>query len=96
MKETNEILEKRGKVYGGYLRGIKLRDRLLTSIYHAHLQESDGSSMQPLEKQFFVDICSKLIRLAISPRHIDSWRDIAGYATLIANCLEEENKNANK
>ena len=32
----------------------------------------------------------KMLRLLASPGHIDSWRDLAGYATLVAEHLERE------
>ena len=41
-----------------------------------------------------VDVCvfnilQKLSRLAETPDHLDSWRDIAGYAQNAAWCLEQ-------
>lgn len=38
----------------------------------------------------FVLIVSKLCRALATPRNIDHWRDIAGYATLIVQHLEQE------
>lgn len=35
-------------------------------------------------------ILCKLMRVLGDPKHIDSWRDIAGYATLVVDYLEKE------
>ena len=40
----------------------------------------------------WVIILNKLVRILGDHRHIDSWRDIAGYATLVVEHLEKENK----
>jgi hypothetical protein len=32
-------------------------------------------------------IFNKLFRLLVDPRHVDSWKDIAGYATLVVDDL---------
>ena len=36
----------------------------------------------------WVIIMNKLIRLLANPRHLDSWKDIAGYATLTVKDIE--------
>ena len=41
----------------------------------------------------WVIILNKLIRILGDAKHIDSWRDIAGYATLVVEYLEMENQN---
>ena len=40
-------------------------------------------------------VMSKLWRVAWSPNHKDSWIDIAGYATLVANHLDSGDLNNN-
>jgi len=37
-------------------------------------------------------ILCKLLRILGDPKHIDSWRDLAGYATLVVDYLEGESK----
>jgi len=39
--------------------------------------------LSELELIFFSKIIMKLSRLSVTPNHIDSWTDIAGYARLI-------------
>ena len=38
----------------------------------------------------WVIILNKLARILGDPKHLDSWRDIAGYATLVVNYLEKK------
>lgn len=39
-------------------------------------------------------ILGKLMRLLKSPRHLDTWKDIAGYARLVVDYIEEADINA--
>ena len=41
-------------------------------------------------------ILCKLLRLLGDPKHLDSWKDIAGYATLVVDFLEAEETNHGK
>lgn len=41
----------------------------------------------------WIIILNKLLRILGDPKHIDSWRDIAGYATLVVDYLEKEKRN---
>jgi|WetSurSiteA1Bulk_404760.scaffolds.fasta_scaffold30670_4 hypothetical protein len=65
--------------------------------------KASGYALQPLAKQviglllkapeaFFpwLMIHNKLIRILANPHHIDSWRDIAGYAELMVQDIERE------
>ena len=52
--------------------------------------------MLPLHEHYIRDIVNKLSRIAVTPNHIDSWRDISGYAALIADVLEKEKNHADK
>ena len=82
MNETTEqILKERSEVYGDYNRGQEFRLNVMKEIeqsyytaYHVPMPESF--------KLLLSDIVNKLSRLAVSPNHLDSWRDIAGYAEL--------------
>lgn len=37
----------------------------------------------------WIIILNKLVRLLADPYHADSWKDIAGYATLVVNHINE-------
>jgi hypothetical protein len=82
MTTTDQILQQRGAIYGDFFEGITLESNVLNEIcvrYESHHGES-----LPMEYYlFFSKIVMKLSRLAITPDHIDSWVDIAGYARLV-------------
>ena len=51
--------------------------------------------MSPFDTVCIFDIVNKLSRIAVTPEHIDSWKDVVGYATRILEMLEGD-ENANK
>ncbi len=67
MTTLNEILAERGRDYGSFCEVVAVSE---------HMNNSQREAMEM--------ICSKIARLACGdPDHIDSWRDVAGYATLM-------------
>lgn len=88
-REANPTLQQRGSVYGPYLQGIRTRDAIIETMeiaYRAH----HGCEMPREAVQCVWDIANKLSRIAVCPMHMDSWHDIAGYATLIETTLKDE------
>jgi hypothetical protein len=88
MTTTDQVLEERGSVYGDFYEGIELEASLLEAIkgrYQKHHEEA----MHPIHATYISKIVMKLSRLAVSPDHIDSWTDIAGYARLVELHLKE-------
>lgn len=91
MKTTDEVLEERGAVYGNFSVGSNLEAAMMNMIC-ANFENQTGKPMSALHKVFFSKIVMKLSRLSVSPTHIDSWTDIAGYARLVEqHFIEEEN-----
>jgi Domain of unknown function (DUF6378) len=90
MTTTDQVLEERGSVYGDFYEGIELEANLLESLKHRH-QKHHGEAMHPIYATYISKIIMKLSRLAVSPDHIDSWTDIAGYARLVELHLKETN-----
>lgn len=89
MSNVNETLEKRGEVYGKFSHGIALEACIMAQIkgrYHDH----HGEDMHEWYEIAISKIIMKLARLSVSPGHIDSWHDIAGYAVLVEQYLKEE------
>lgn len=83
--KTEDVLVERGKRYGNYLEQTKissaLTDVLVESAGDKHLQTDQ-------EDALFM-ICVKIARIINGdPDYADNWRDIAGYATLVAERLE--------
>lgn len=88
--EINQILKERSEKYGSfeevsatseamqiaYIRGSE------KSEYITYCYQSEALRM----------IFNKIARISCGdPNHVDSWRDIAGYALLVVNILENEN-----
>lgn len=88
-REASPTLGSRGAVYGPYRKGVATRNAIIMCAQRAY-KEQHGEDMPALYVEFFWDIANKLSRLAVSPTHMDSWHDIAGYATLIEATLKDE------
>jgi hypothetical protein len=63
----------------------------IKSQYEQHHKKQ----MKEIDILCITDIVNKLCRLAITPSHIDSWHDIAGYGTIIEKYYKEQ-EDANK
>ena len=90
-KAVHTILEERGDVYGDYRRGLIFRLELMDLI-SGRYEEVNGTAIDDEELMLFNDVISKLGRLAVSPKHLDSWKDLAGYALLIEEVIKHESK----
>lgn len=75
-------LEQRGKRYGAFSNHAKLSQGLLKLLY-GHADEQ-GTELSDVHKEALNIICNKLGRIVNGdPNYYDSWKDIAGYATLV-------------
>lgn len=83
MTSTEQLLEDRGSDYGPF-KDNALRAQELKKIVY-----SSGAMFMAEEREAMDMICSKLARISYCPNHIDSWRDITGYATLVVKELEK-------
>ncbi len=89
MDAVDETLEERGEVYGDYRGGSELRAGIMGAIDIRH-RDVRARQIDPVLRVYIFDIVNKLARLATSPEHLDTWLDIAGYATLAKDALQEE------
>lgn len=79
---TDRLLAERGEVYGeAWILTGEVADYLHQNASHAELLDSGYYYA-------WITILGKLIRLIRSPYHLDTWRDIIGWATLAANHIE--------
>lgn len=84
-KELDEILDGREEEYGSFTLWAHLGRRLMEVCENAPSWQRMTSS----EQYAIIMICAKLARvLNGNPHHADSWRDIAGYAQLVVNQLQ--------
>ena len=80
---TDDLLKERGGTHGPWL----LQSRISENLWQIML--STDKAYSPSQAQALHMICTKLGRIvAGNEDEIDHWRDIAGYATLVANDLE--------
>lgn len=93
MKTTDQVLEQRGEVYGDFFEGVSLEAIILESIKDRY-RKTHNQEMSPVHVIYLSKIAMKLSRIAVSPTHLDSWTDIAGYARLVELQLAKETQNA--
>ena len=86
----NEKLEQRKEIYGDYKGNLNCRLEILSCITNRY-RRVHGNNMSCTQEMLFQDIIAKLARLAVTPNHLDSWEDIAGYATRICQVIKNEN-----
>lgn len=83
IEQVRQTLNERQSQYGSF------KDVAHTTQYLLHMLSND--SMSDVQIEALHMICSKLARIANGdPNHVDSWHDIAGYATLVVNGLENK------
>ena len=88
MTTTDKILTDRGKRYGKYMRqasiALGIRELLRLGLEDETLEKYEPDQIDALHM-----IAVKLSRIVNGdPDYADNWRDIAGYATLVADRLE--------
>lgn len=78
-------LAERGTTHGSF------EDNARVSQAIKHLLSKNGKDGLPYDMQEALDmICLKMSRIVTGKHTVkDHWRDLAGYATLIANTLED-------
>jgi len=82
--DINEVLKERGKNYGEFDDFARISQQLKKSVFHNNTAKFTSMHIEALEM-----ICHKIARIANGdPDHVDSWRDITGYAQLVVNLLE--------
>lgn len=88
--DINAILEEREKQYGDFFTHAEVTQ----AIKHAIRQGVSFTRMEDDMAEAIDMIAHKIGRIVNgNPRYADSWVDIAGYAKLIADRLENEGKS---
>lgn len=91
MARTTELLEERGKRYGSYLATSMIATDLhdVITLYMGYRYKN----LRAAQKESLKHICTKISRIVSGDAdHIDNWDDIAGYATLVADILRNNEK----
>lgn len=86
---VDKLLDDRGSKYGNYLRLATVVEELCEVICEA----LGSTKIEPDQGDALRMICVKLARICNgNPHYADNWRDIAGYATLVADRLEGKSR----
>ena len=86
--EMTEILRARNDAYGPFENNAVIAQGL--KDYLRNDSRTLWQVASPVEREAVHQIFSKISRWATSPgaKHIDSWKDIAGYALLVVEYLD--------
>jgi hypothetical protein len=93
MTDVHDTLAERGQQYGIFEDHARVAQRLKT-YYRTELTKR-GKTMLPDQFESLDMIMHKIARIVNgNPNYADSWHDIAGYATLVADRLHKEHGTA--
>jgi hypothetical protein len=87
--EISDLLEKRQHDYGEFSEGVACQAQMLKALRKQYALHH-GVAMPDKAVVHFSFMLIKLARLAVSPEHLDSWKDIEGYAHLIHSAIMEK------
>lgn len=84
---VDQVLNERGKRYGNYLEQTKISQEL--NLIMQEVVNKRDLQMQSDQHDALTMIAVKISRILNGdPDYSDNWRDIAGYATLVADRLD--------
>ena len=79
-----KVINERTKIYGNFKEVTKISQKIKDMYYNNDLNKDD-----PIINEAFEMIAHKLSRIINNgTKYIDNWRDIAGYAQLVVDYLE--------
>lgn len=92
VQSTAEVLAERGQRYGQFMGQARIAQSLHIVLEQGReLAGKNRFSFAPDELEAINMIVNKLARIVNGdPHYSDSWRDIAGYATLVADRLDND------
>jgi hypothetical protein len=80
---VDAILDDRHKTYGAFM------DVSAVAVGLKQIIRDQRPDLMPDQEEALSLICTKIARIVNGdPNYIDSWRDVAGYAQLVADRLE--------
>tara|TARA_R110000868_G_scaffold147367_1_gene368861 strand:+ start:1485 stop:1931 length:447 start_codon:yes stop_codon:yes gene_type:complete len=84
---VDAILDSRAKDYGKFIDGAEIM-QMIKRIVHTYIERRD-TQLAFDQREALDMIVHKMGRIINgNPDKVDSWRDVAGYATLVADRLE--------
>lgn len=92
-KDIQETLDERGERYGDFKNHADISQEIQTAIGKGFMLRGDGITFNDIpayQLEALTMIAHKIGRIVNGDiSYDDSWRDIAGYATLVVNELEK-------
>lgn len=89
--KVEDILDERGSRYGNYLKQTEISQKLMFTMHTALVER--GKVLEADQQDALVMIAVKISRIINGdPDYADNWRDISGYATLVAERLEGKSR----
>ncbi len=89
-QSVDDTLKQRGTRYGEFKNHANLSTNLKDKVF-GHQAAFGSSQMSKVQQEAMSMILHKIARIANGdPNYIDSWTDIAGYAQLVVDDLEEK------
>lgn len=94
VQSIGDVLSERGTRYGVFMQQAQIAQSFhLVFEQGRKLSGKNRFSFTPDELEALNMIFNKIARITNGdPHYSDSWRDIAGYATLVADRLDKENE----
>lgn len=90
--DLNQTLQERGARYGKFVDHAEVTQQLKTVI-RIYLRRQPVGFMDNDQKEALDMICHKIGRILCGdPHYADSWHDIAGYAQLVCDRLNGEER----
>lgn len=93
-KDTTRVLSARRQRYGSFEGHAAISQALQKVVYEGFAKREDGKTAQDMtdaQREALFMILHKVARIVNGDfNYDDSWRDIAGYATLVTNLLDKE------
>lgn len=88
MVDINKILEERGKTHGDFTQQAHLTQKMVMMLNS--YSNATEHQLNHVQRESIHMICHKLARIATgNPNVKDHWDDIAGYAKLASDRIEE-------
>lgn len=85
-----DTLNERENTYGDYKMVANLTRGLLANMEYS----KNWGELYPYQQEALHMIASKIARILEGDyEYVDSWHDIAGYATLVEQCLKQKRHN---
>jgi len=99
MADIQETLKERGTRYGDFKNHADISQEIQNAVAKGFMLRGDGITLNDVpsyQLEALTMIAHKIGRIVNGDlTYDDSWRDIAGYATLVVNELEKSNATQN-